>query len=561
MPSRSRSILDQIAQLKRALEGFSFDELSISEANALKKSFESFRVNLEDSVWGNPLENIKSELFTIRDCSSNSDETKSHIPEIHKQNSTLESIRDFIDRVNPLVTNSLEKENLMAISKFIENLRRNGKGNEMLNDSELLGQNQGSLNHSFKPRQIIDQVRFLSNLLITSEEIRLDFFVDKQLPELLNGNPSQFYELLMKLISSRISHLNLGNLKISIYPENKVENNFLNIKLQEEVSSYNLDSGNRENYHSTSDLLDLSRLVEKYNGKFWIGSDTHECSTIHIQIPVLLSELKDSKIAVDSPLKGNKVLVLVGKDEPAKRLIPKLQQWGATTVMDTSTYEGLKRLNKERFDFVILSQDLSGIDAFQACMRIRNSNLANAPAIPIVALSNKLTYNQLDSIRRVGINAVIFRSDSPVIWLKKLLEAGNAVSHSESKSRLEKQTYLKLNILESVFRYNESNRKELKAQIWKFRSDLISALGALKVHLTLLDYSKIGESLTKMKPILKSLQAHHWLILLEEFQSLNRAEAGVNRMRQLYSEMLEEYHMWDYEMERYLQKIIQGINE
>lgn len=561
MSSRSRSILDQIVRLKNALEGFSFDELSISEAKALKKSFESFRLNLEDSVWGNPLEHLKSELNAIEGIGSHRDIGKTHSLNHEFRNSAVKSIQEFIERISPLVADSTESAHLNSISRYIKNLAINEKEKSIPQNFDRGNPVKFPDGQSFNPRQIIEQVRFLSNMLITSDEIKIEFGIDPNLPTLLCGNPAQFYELLMKLVGSRISSLNFGTISIAIYPEIQENNLSIHVKLGEDVSAYNLNSIDRENRHSTDDLLELSRLVEKYEGKFWIGSDTPTCSTIHIQIPADISALAISQIDIDKPLVGKEILLLNPEARRADQLIPELTQWGASVTTDSSLFNVLQRLRKESYDLVMVYHELNGIDAFQACMRIRNSEMEFAPSIPVIAICNSITTDDLNKSVRVGINAVIFKSDSPENWLKTLLDLKAKTSNPIDDFEIFKAPCPKFNVLENVFKGQQSNQKELNEQIWKYRSDLISALGALKVHLTLMDYPKINASIDKMMPILTNLQAHHWLIVMREFQNLNRAETGIRRMRQLYSEMLEEYRIWDYELELYLQKIRNGYDE
>jgi hypothetical protein len=99
------------------------------------------------------------------------------------------------------------------------------------------------------------------------------------------------------------------------------------------------------------------------------------------------------------------------------------------------------------------------------------------------------------------------------------------------------------------------NSARFEERIWMYRSDMITLLGALKVHLTLLDYTQIEVNAGKLDNTLEQLQAQSWRRYLDEFRSLNQAQTGVERMRQLYRQMLDEYQKWDESLESFLLKI------
>ena len=82
-----------------------------------------------------------------------------------------------------------------------------------------------------------------------------------------------------------------------------------------------------------------------------------------------------------------------------------------------------------------------------------------------------------------------------------------------------------------------------------FRANMLEFLGALKTHLTLLDYEGIASCTHKIKASLKLVEAQPWLEKLEELQALNRSQTGVERMRHLYREMLEDFPALDGDLD------------
>ncbi|MFM1877471.1 MAG: hypothetical protein RLZZ241_337, partial [Bacteroidota bacterium] len=270
--SSSRKILDQIAQLKDALQGFSFDELTIAEAKALKHSFDNFFINLENGVWGLGIEAQNSTFNSLIKPENYEDPPKQDDLNKSKVNSPIHCLYSLIDQLQAENHNTYEVNQLKAVRTFLDELS--------LNQVEMLTTERGFTKAAsqkkqvpnFSPKQVIDQVDFIGNTLITTDHLSLTFEVDANLPEFIYGSASQFYELLMKLIGTRISDLNTGELLVKVFKQQADVDQILNIKLLE-CATFSTENGSFEKDSvRTYGLIELSQLVEKYQGKFWIGN-------------------------------------------------------------------------------------------------------------------------------------------------------------------------------------------------------------------------------------------------------------------------------------------------
>lgn len=554
MSSRSRDILKQIIQLKNALDGFSFDELTISEAKALKQSFETFRVNLEDSVWGNPIESIKAQLQVFGDSEKKSESKfRSLIPSKEGQ-SPLCQIQDFI--TNLLTTDLSEKDEsqLIEIHNLI-NSNNNPKAQTFSSDADYLGP-EVSLDTekgTFKPRQIVDQVKYICQTLITSEQLALHFHIDRNLPETLAGVGGQFYDLLMKLLSSRISELNVGQLVVKIYPKYSKNKLFINIELLEQNLEFSASKNTGGREAATVSLIELSQLIEKHGGKFWLGNAFGNQSSIHLQIPARTGV----KLNRTLPLSEKVIIVLNNNSYLVGSIINNLEQYGATVLTQNNTLRTLQMVHEQKVDMIIIPTDIDGVDAFQACMRIRNSASDTVRKVPVIALDNLNNDGHRNSLKRVGVDHILSSNISSDELLSSLslimLEASGKDSRKISQEAFKTSDFERC--WETLMDEANGNTIRFEERIWMYRSDLITLLGALKVHLTLLDYDQIELNCDKLDAILEQFQAHTWTMYLEEFRRLNKAKTGVNRMRDVYRLMLEEYQKWDHSLEQFLLKI------
>ena len=554
MASRSRDILEQITQLKNALDGFSFDELTISEAKALKHSFETFRINLEDSVWGNPLESVKNQLNLNGDSEFISNSKNKSLANPKKEISGISRIKDFIKSLTNSGISANEKIQLKAIQDFINTSFGPIKQEQdhPLN-ADLQRENPFIEKATFNPVQIIEQVKFICQTLITSDQLSFKINIDRAVPENLEGNGAQFYDLLMKLLGSRISELNIGNLEVKIYPKQIKNELNLNIELIEQNLEFSSSTNATGREKATISLIELSQLVDKLGGKFWLGNAFGNQSSIHLQIPIK-AKSKDVKA---KPLAGKVIVVLNNNSNHIKRISGYLMEWGSKVLLNYNSLQTFQMLDKQKVDLIIMPAQMDGIDAFQACMRIRNSASVVIQKTPVIVIDDFNKENDSRIFNRVGVDHII----SPGIGSEDLL---NTISSLMSKipgmsSQNTEPTQIEYSNNERCWQIlmDEAcgNSARFEERIWMYRSDMITLLGALKVHLTLLDYTQIEVNAGKLDNTLEQLQAQSWRRYLDEFRSLNQAQTGVERMRQLYRQMLDEYQKWDESLESFLLKI------
>ncbi|MFM1877770.1 MAG: hypothetical protein RLZZ241_636, partial [Bacteroidota bacterium] len=233
----------------------------------------------------------------------------------------------------------------------------------------------------------------------------------------------------------------------------------------------------------------------------------------------------------------------------------KLQALGGRILTDTDTLKALQKVHESVVDLIVLPLEMEGVDAFQACMRIRNSHKTTARKIPIICFANRLSIQDKQNLKRVGVNEMITVTNSTNGLLEAIQSCIlNENCITESASDLDRYYGVEhawCKILNEV----AGNPDLFDKEMWVYRSDIITLLGALKVHLTLLDYDQLTVNCNKLNPIITQLQIEPWKILLEEFKRLVHARTGALRMRQLYREMLESYEHWDFLLQEFISKL------
>ena len=151
MPITSKDLLDQLADLQLALEGYSFEKLNVEEARALKSYFETFRSHLEEKIW-NPKAGIpKNVPGSVHPASEDAMGMITSVS--HDLRNPLNGIRGFTDLLGLTELNSDQQKYVEAISLATKNSLEIVE--ELLHFSRLKSGSEGRNTVPFQPIQLL----------------------------------------------------------------------------------------------------------------------------------------------------------------------------------------------------------------------------------------------------------------------------------------------------------------------------------------------------------------------------------------------------------------------
>lgn len=112
--------------------------------------------------------------------------------------------------------------------------------------------------------------------------------------------------------------------------------------------------------------------------------------------------------------------ILVMEDDPASQRLTKyiLEHNGYEVRTASNGLEGLRKVQEEEYDLIILDVMLPGIDGFEICYHLRTN--PRTTKLPILMLSAKARDADKDTAFKVGVDDYITKPVSPAEILKKV---------------------------------------------------------------------------------------------------------------------------------------------
>ncbi|MDG1572944.1 response regulator [Robiginitalea sp. M366] len=242
----------------------------------------------------------------------------------------------------------------------------------------------------------------------------------------------------------------------------------------------------------------------------------------------------------EDALKGKNILVFEDNELNMRLMDIRLKTWGCRVLQASHATLGLAMLQAEQVDAVLMDLRMPDMDGYQACSRIRKHLNPALRKLPVIAVTADMNAEYDAEYQQAGFDAVIVKPFAPEELSGKLLEllAGQPATKDEPQVVSRPGTTLDLQTLVDECDGDVDMLEEL-AEL--FKGNILEFLGRLKVHSATSDFLQIREAAHKVKAGLMLLGASHWIEAVSEIQQLSRAETGISRIIEIYTELTEAY--------------------
>ncbi|SFR46836.1 Signal transduction histidine kinase [Robiginitalea myxolifaciens] len=572
MPSKSRVLLDQLANLKETLEGFSFENLSSEQALNLKQTFDTFRQQLESRLWlPNSFDTpaIKrtgqaSATETNADSRQNQQDSDFLISMVsHEVRTPLNGITGFADLLCESDLNATQRqyaESIRAASATMLDIV-----NALMDYSRAREGNDIPALVPFSPEQVLREVAYLAQTLIVDRELKFEMHLPKDLPGRLFGDPSRLSQIVMNLLGNAIKFTPKGKISLTIdhvttathcelvcavkdtgvgIPKQALDTIFKpysKVKGREQVSGEGLGLG----------LSLVQYWIHEQGGEITVQSELEKGSTFEFNLPYELATdipLTETVSGVEqeqiTSLEGLRILIFEDNPLNMKLAETRLSQWGCQVIPAFSAREGLLRLDSENFDLVLMDLHMPEMDGFQVSRLIRRHQRKDIKHLPIIAVTADITPEVHEGIVGAGINDLIGKPFSPAVLADKILQnlreealVSELLEHPESAGAQEIPC---LN-LEGLWQECNGDKEMFTEIVRLFNNGVLEFLGGLKLHTKTADYKGIRDAAHKVKAGLKMVAAELWIKQVEEIHDLARKSHEIARIRGLYEALLADY--------------------
>jgi PAS domain S-box-containing protein len=287
----------------------------------------------------------------------------------------------------------------------------------------------------FKLSASIAAMLHLFETKIQEKNLKLVKEYDKNIPEVLVGDPVRLHQIILNLVSNAVKFTAKGKITVNVslldedekkatirfsvtdtgigIPENKIGKIFENFQ--------QASSGTSRIYGGTGlGLAIVKQLVESQGGTIHVKSELGQGSTFSFELSFLKTsddaELESEMIELDTEIKN--ISVLVVEDIVLNQLLMKtlLDDFGFERDVAENGKVAIEKLRLKTYDVILMDLQMPEMNGFDATDYIRNIMQLD---VPIIALTADVTTVDLAKCKAVGMNDYIAKPvDERVLYSK-----------------------------------------------------------------------------------------------------------------------------------------------
>ena len=564
-----------LSKLENGLDSYSFSELNTKEASTLKKSFESFKNGLEAKVFGTPT----TVALTKEKVKEKPHEETSMIANVsHEIRTPLNGIVGFVELLQETELDPKQRQLVQALHAASSNLTN--IINELLEFSKLSSGNEVFENVPFHLKNLITEVAFLCETLITDKKVKLTVDLDKNLPDNLIGDPSKLSQILLNLLGNAVKFVEKGKINLEVamrsIEKKKVYIQFLvadtgigiaNDKLQYIFESYKqAEDDTRMKYGGSGlGLSIVKEIVDRMDGLIAVKSTLGAGTTFKVTLPFeKLSTQQQRTIPNKTPkksrsksLRDRKILVFEDNVLNQQLMENRLRSWGCQPFITDNGIYGLQLLENHQFDLVLMDLRMPKMNGFQITECIRKSKLEHIKHIPIVAVTADLSVTDKENCEKAGVTDYIlkpYNADELQQMLQGLISGTQKMMVRKSPKSIVGKKNRPLANLNPLVEECMGEKDTVAELVQLFKRNIYEFIGNVRMHLNNDDSRGVGFAIHKIKSSLKMLEAYSLLQICSDLTLASDSAAG-EALERHYQHFLDEYPKVEKAIEEALKRL------
>lgn len=571
----TRELLMHLSKLENGLDSYSFSELNTKDASKLKKSFESFKNGLEAKVFGVPT----TVALTKEKVTEKSQEPTSMIANVsHEIRTPLNGIVGFIELLQETELDPKQRQLVQAMHAASSNLTN--IINELLEFSKLSSGNEVFENVPFHLKNLITEVGFLCETLITDKKVKLTVDLDDNLPDNIMGDPSKLSQILLNLLGNAVKFVEKGKISLEASVKSnekkKVYIQFLvadtgigiaNDKLQYIFDSYKqAEDDTRIKYGGSGlGLSIVKEIVDRMDGLIAVKSTLGAGTTFKVTLPFeklstqhqLTIPNKVPKKSKSKSLRDRKILVFEDNVLNQQLMENRLRSWGCQPFITDNGIYGLQLLENHQFDLVLMDLRMPKMNGFQITECIRKSKLEHIKHIPVVAVTADLSVTDKENCEKAGVTDYIlkpYNADELQQMLQGLISGTRNMVARKSPKTIAGKKNRPLANLNPLIEECMGEKDTVAELVQLFKRNIYEFIGNVRMHLNNNDSRGVGFAIHKIKSSLKMLEAYSLLKICSDL-TIASDSAATEALERHYQHFLDEYPKVEKTIDEALKRI------
>lgn len=276
---------------------------------------------------------------------------------------------------------------------------------------------------TFSLREIINSVIRSFKIITESKGLYLKTKIDRNIPDLLNGDQVRLRQVLNNIVSNAIKFTKIGGVSISIGIENRAKDIYtLLFKIKDtgcgipgNMIERIFESYMQINKRDIGTGLGMSiskQIIKLMNGRIWVESEIDIGSTFlftadfgQVKDKSVRKQRKEKVGKKKNILKGKKVLVVEDYLTNQRILKKLLEMEGCIVTVADDGVEALEKIRSDNFDIILTDITIPRINGIKLTRLIREMNGRNK--VPIIGVSGDAYKENLSRCINAGMNAII----------------------------------------------------------------------------------------------------------------------------------------------------------
>ena len=372
----------------------------------------------------------------------------------------------------------------------------------------------------FKMETSLSAMLHLFETKIQEKNLELVKIYDKNIPEVLIGDPVRLHQVILNLVSNAVKFTSEGKITVSVRVlsedsdsvtiEFAISDTGIGISKEKIETVFEVfqqaSSGTSRLYGGTGlGLAIVKQLVEPQGGSISVKSVIEEGTTFSVILSFKKTEEKAladiDLVKLDPEIKNIRVLVV--EDIALNQLLMKtiLNEFGFEFDMASNGKIAIEKLQHNTYDLILMDLQMPEMNGFEATEYIRNKMNSK---IPIVALTADVTTVDLAKCRSVGMNDYLSKPVDDRLLYNKIIEFVKKPIHEKNTETTEnlysQSENLKFVDLSYLSRKTKSDPKLMMEMISLYLDQTPSLIAAMKQGLYDKDYSALQSAVHKMVP-------------------------------------------------------------